>query len=258
MSETKRKGRGVKDITPQRLEALNHGAEATNLTECLAVDFSILARSVLADLSEQAHTQIAAQAKTGIAQRMRFMGSFILNQLGDTAIESLSEHTSDTVRGWACFMIGQLPDLLLPERLKAIQPLADDHHFGVREWAWMAIRADLALDIPQAVDLLKNWAFSPSENIRRFATESIRPRGVWCQHISILKQQPEIALPLLELLKADPSIYVQDSVANWLNDASKDRADWVQALCESWLTKQPVPATQRICKRAMRSINVDF
>ncbi|WP_374832910.1 DNA alkylation repair protein [Paenochrobactrum pullorum] len=254
MSETQNKSRGVKDITPQRLYALNHGVETTNLTECLAVDFRELVQQVLPDLSEKKLAEIKAQADAGISRRMRLMATFILAEYGTAFIEKLSKHPSDTVRGWVCFMTGQQTDLTLPQRLDAIKPLADDRHFGVREWSWMAVRDDLAKNIEQAVNLLQPWTQNSSEYIRRFATESLRPRGVWCAHIGILKQNPQIVMPLLEALKADPSPYVQDSVANWLNDASKDRADWVQDLCLRWMENLPSKATQRICKRAMRSI----
>ena len=52
----------------------------------------------------------------------------------------LMRHPSDTVRGWAAYQIAILPDLSLAERLNLIKPLADDSHFGVREWAWLSLR----------------------------------------------------------------------------------------------------------------------
>ncbi|MGS3449139.1 hypothetical protein ACB376_14245 [Klebsiella electrica] len=98
------------------------------------------------------------------------------------------------------------------------------------------------------------WTSCASENIRRFACESLRPRGVWCAHIGELKQQPQRALAILSSLRADPSKYVQDSVANWLNDAGKENRQRVQSLCAQWLADTSVPAILRICQRARRNL----
>ena len=116
------------------------------------------------------------------------------------------------------------------------------------------MRPRLADDLQASVQALRPWTQDRSERVRRFASESLRPRGVWCAHIAALKSDPAIALPLLEPLRADPAAYVQDSVANWLNDASKDQPAWVRAVCARWLAGQPAAATERICKRALRSI----
>lgn len=250
----KASGRGVKDIGAARLAQLNAGAPATTLTECLAVDFAALMQAVAPQVGADAIAQMRAQAATGISKRMAVAARILNDHLGRDADAALNAHGSDTVRGWACFLVGEQPDLPLQARLDRIRPLADDAHFGVREWAWLAVRPRLADDLEASVQALRPWTRDPSERVRRFASESLRPRGVWCAHIAALKSDPAIALPLLDPLRADPAVYVQDSVANWLNDASKDQPAWVRAVCARWLADGPCAATERICKRALRSI----
>ncbi len=255
MNESKPKGRGVGDIGAERLAQLNAGAEAATLTECLAVDFAALMGNVLPGIGDDALAEMQEAASAGISRRMPLAARLIGERLGPSTFETLKHHSSDTVRGWACFMVATGENMPLTERLAAIRPLADDSHFGVREWAWIAVRPHLAADLDQAIALLAaDWTPDPCERVRRFASESIRPRGVWCAHLSALKKEPERALPVLEPLRADPSPYVQDSVGNWLNDAAKDRPEWVQALAARWSAVSLEPATSRICRRALRSI----
>lgn len=249
------KRRTVASLGADRLAALNSGQDQSRtLTECLAVDFVILAKASVRDVSTGTIKSLAESQSLGILRRMELAGSVLLTDLGRGAIGRLAKHPSDTVRGWSCFMIGARPDLDLAERLDAIKPLADDSHFGVREWAWMAVRPHIARELRPAITLLAEWTGEPSAHLRRFASEATRPRGVWCSHIGALKANPQIALPILEPLKADPEIYVQDSVANWLNDASKDQPDWVRSLCRRWQSQSMDKATTRICTRTQRSL----
>lgn len=243
------------DIRPEILQALNQGLlESATLTEGLAVDQGQLARAVFPDLPPDALAAIDAACALGILKRMAAVAQALGQALGAQGLALCQAHPSDTVRGWACFLVGQAPAQDLLARLHAIAPLADDPHFGVREWAWMAVRPHLAENLPTAIAALTPWTTHPSERLRRFATEALRPRGVWCAHIAALKQQPDLALPLLTALRADPSVYVQDSVANWLNDAAKDQPDWVRSLCAQWRQDAPTAATQRICQRALRNL----
>jgi 3-methyladenine DNA glycosylase AlkC len=256
MAPPERKGATrAADIPAEVLHAFSRGVLPTaTLAEGLALDQGRLLRTVFPNLPPPIHGAAEDTCRLGILKRMERIGALLLQALGNLGIDTCRTHPADTVRGWACFMIGAQPGLDLPARLAAIRPLADDAHFGVREWAWLAVRPQLARQLPEAIALLATWTDSPSERLRRFASEALRPRGVWCAHIAELKSRPEAALPLLAPLRADPSAYVQDSVANWLNDAAKGRPDWVRALCNQWLEGSPGPATRRICERAQRSL----
>lgn len=251
-----RKGAGrTADIPPEVLKALSRGElQSATLTEGLAVDQALLAHTAFPTLSAQAIRAAQAACQLGILKRMGAMGALLFDELGSAGMAHCQAHASDTVRGWACFMVAAQPDMDLVARLATIRPLADDGHFGVREWAWMAVRPFLARELPAAIGHLAAWTTEPSERLRRFASEALRPRGVWCAHIAPLKKAPELALPILGPLRADPSVYVQDSVANWLNDAAKDHPAWVRDLCQLWQQGHPPAATLRICHRALRSI----
>ena len=262
-----RKGaRKASDIPNDVLMLLNQGEiESVNLMEWQAVNHISLVKNVLPTIGleeklEFVLTEIEKQkVETGM-KAIRLIGSLLDTVMIDESatkkedvIKVCSQHVSDSVRCWAAFM-NKNNDYSLEEKLLYIRPFAADHHFGVREIAWMSIREDLSANIENSVDLLAEWAKSEDENIRRFSLESIRPRGVWTKHIERLKEEPQIVLPILHLLKSDSSKYVQDSVGNWLNDASKTQPEWVKNLCDEWQKESPTKATERIIKKAQRTI----
>lgn len=241
-------------IPAERLRTLNTGSVATtHLAECLAVDFTALL-SVVAPALEPEVLQLMRDASNkGITQRMALAATLLREAgLGDPA--QWHTHASDTVRGWACYLIGSDRTATLAAKLQAMRPLADDPHFGVREWAWLALRTDVVAAPLQALEILQPWTQDASPSLRRFACEALRPRGVWATHIALFKQHPEHALPLLEALADDPERYVQDSVGNWLNDAGKTRPLWLQELCARWQHEHDSGANAYIRKRALRSL----
>jgi 3-methyladenine DNA glycosylase AlkC len=240
-----------KQIDAEVLALLNQGrVEARNLMEGLKVDFTQLIKPLLKKpLAKAELDQLCLPY--GIVQRMKTAASILNQQQIDFNL--LIDHRSDTVRGWAAYQIANLLDLSLAERLELIKPLADDSHFGVREWAWLALRPFCLSRLSNMLELLQPWIRESSANLRRFACEITRPRGVWCTHIPDLKTNPNQALPLLKPLRQDNSRYVQNSLANWLNDASKTNKEWVVNLCQEWLQESTSPATAYICRRAQRS-----
>lgn len=243
------------DIPADVLHALSRGQmQSATLAECMALDQAMLVRTVFPGLSASALKAVNVACAQGVLKRMACIGAVLLDELGTDGIAQCQSHAADTVRGWACFMIGAQPALDLQARLTSIRPLADDVHFGVREWAWMGVRPHLAQELAESIAHLAPWTAEPSERLRRFASEALRPRGVWCAHIAALKREPAQALPILSPLRADPSAYVQDSVANWLNDAAKDQPVFVRDLCTQWLQGASTDATRRICQRAQRNL----
>ncbi|WIG34678.1 DNA alkylation repair protein [Bacillus toyonensis] len=262
-----RKGaRKVNEIPKEVLQLLQQGkVESVNLTEWLAINHIELLKNVLPSigLKNSLESIVAELEKQNVETGMKviritgtLLDEIILKENEgnkEDVLLKLSNHISDSVRCWAAFM-NKKSNNTLKDTLTYIRPFAADHHFGVREIAWMSIRGDLSQNIEKSVELLVEWAKSEDENIRRFSVESIRPRGVWSKHIEILKQEPEKALPILNLLKSDPSKYVQDSVGNWLNDASKTKPDWVMDLCEEWEKDTDIKSTSRIIKKAKRTI----
>jgi 3-methyladenine DNA glycosylase AlkC len=249
-----RKTPGSVRIPDDVLDELNAGTRQTaNLTEGLAVDFVALMATAVPEVPADTHDRLTAGSPS-ITRRMRIAGELLLEHVGLSGLEALVDHRSDTVRGWAAYAVGLAPGLALAERFTLIRPLANDPHFGVREWAWMPLRPHVAADVGRAIQLLESWVHEESANLRRFAVEATRPRGVWTEHIAQLKEDPRLGLPLLKPLRADPAKYVQDSVSNWLNDAAKSKPDWVRDLVDGWADGCDDRNTLRICRRAVRSL----
>jgi 3-methyladenine DNA glycosylase AlkC len=230
--------------------ALSTGAPSVNHMEQIAMDMSALLLFAFPSLS----TAAPRLAGGGLVARMRIGGQILLEHFGLEAWNRTGSSTSDTVRGWGAMAIGAAEDLTLAERLTLIRDYADDSHFAVREWAWLAVRPHIARQPGSAIDLLGSWSMDGSANIRRFASEATRPRGVWSVHIPELKRNPELGLPVLEPLFHDPAVYVQNSVGNWLNDASRNSPQWVTRTCRRIAAAESA-AGARVCRRALRTLS---
>lgn len=263
-----RKGaRKVQDIPNEVLELLNKGKiETVNLTEWLAVDHRQLIEMNFANLGilkSMTHTvlkEIEDQKKPSTMNTIKMVGETLYRQIKGTdeflaIFENLKAHESDSIRCYAPYLISLDNELNIEEKLDRAKPLVADRHFGVREVIWMALRPEIDKNLETSIQTLIQWTGHEDPNIRRFTTESTRPRGVWSKHIDRLKEKPELALPILENLKSDASKYVQDSVGNWLNDASKSKPLFVVELCKKWERDSPAKETKNIIKRARRTID---
>lgn len=81
------------------------------------------------------------------------------------------------------------------------------------------------------------WSKHKSEHVRRLASEGCRPRLPWAMALPEFKKNPRPVLQILENLKSDSSDYVRRSVANNLNDISKDNLEIALQTAERWFGK---------------------
>ncbi len=121
--------------------------------------------------------------------------------------------------------------------------------FGSSEFA---IREYLRTDLPRTLKTMEKWSRDRDEHVRRLASEGCRPRLPWSFKLRPLIVDPSPVAPILENLQADSSLYVRKSVANHLNDITKDHPEWVLDRISRWdLTN---PHTAWIAKRALRTM----
>ncbi len=113
-----------------------------------------------------------------------------------------------------------------------------------------AVRPHLQSQPEKTLKRLLKWSNDSSSNVRRFCSESPRPRLPWASRLDL---PLDLVFPILENLKADRSKFVQKSVANHLNDLGKDHPAWLLKTMKSW-SKSKDESTQWIIKRALRNL----
>ena len=121
--------------------------------------------------------------------------------------------------------------------------------FGSSEFA---VREFLRRDLTRTLAVMETWSSDADEHVRRLASEGCRPRLPWSFKLRELVADPSPVAPILENLRADPSLYVRKSVANHLNDITKDHPHWVLGRIDGWDLADE--RTAWIAKRALRTL----
>lgn len=115
-----------------------------------------------------------------------------------------------------------------------------------------AIRPFILDDEKKVMNRLLEWSKHEDVDIRRLASEGCRPRLPWAMALPRFKNDPTLILPILEQLKNDDSLYVRKSVANNLNDISKDNPQVALDTAYRWYGKSE--KTNWIVKHGMRTL----
>jgi 3-methyladenine DNA glycosylase AlkC len=131
----------------------------------------------------------------------------------------------------------------------SLDALAFFTRFGSAEFA---IRPFLVRDLDSTLAVMRTWAGSDNEHVRRLASEGSRPRLPWGTRLTELVANPSPSFDILNALRADDSLYVRKSVANHLNDIGKDHPEVVLDLVSTW--DRADTRTAWIVKHALRTL----
>lgn len=121
--------------------------------------------------------------------------------------------------------------------------------FGSSEFA---IRAFLKSDFKKTIKVMEHWATDNNYHVRRLASEGSRPRLPWSFKLDEVLKNPSSTKNILETLKADDELYVRKSVANHLNDLSKEHSEYMLDILSTWDNTNP--HTAWIIKHASRTL----
>lgn len=158
----------------------------------------------------------------------------------------------DPLRGFAAWPLFQYIEVAGIEHCSiAMDALADLTHLFSAEFA---IRPYVERYPQQAMKTVASWTEHSSDQVRRLASEGIRPRLPWGGRLRAFEADPAPVLEILERLKDDASLYVRRSVANNLADVAVAHPDRVIDVCSRWLAEHASEERRWLVRRATRNL----
>jgi 3-methyladenine DNA glycosylase AlkC len=166
------------------------------------------------------------------------------------AIELLKEVIPNMPRGYQNLLFPEfVAQFGLEQASFSLDALQFFTRFGSSEFA---VRHFIRRDVAGTLAVMLSWAQSENEHVRRLASEGCRPRLPWSFKLDAVLEDPSLTRNILEALKSDSSLYVRKSVANHLNDLSKDHTEYMLELVGTW--EMDNARTAWIVKHACRTL----
>lgn len=125
-------------------------------------------------------------------------------------------------------------------------------HFTKYSSSEFAVRPFIKKYPERMMEQMTRWTKHMNHHVRRLASEGCRSRLPWAMALPAFKKDPSMVLPILEILKNDVSDYVYRSVANNLNDISKDHPELALEIAKRW--KGYTKNTDWVVKHACRTL----
>lgn len=127
------------------------------------------------------------------------------------------------------------------------------YHLTQRLSAEGYLRALIDAHPERALARLGAWVEDPNPHVRRLVSEGTRSRLPMTGRYRRFEREPAPLIALLDVLRDDPSEYVRRSVANNLNDLSKDRPEVVLDVLERW-SEGASDGTRWVIGHALRTL----
>ena len=170
-----------------------------------------------------------------LKSRMHHITLCLHQQIGmsyPSSIQLLSQMVADFSGFEAMFFPDYVMTFGLDDWDTSMEALALFTQYSSSEFA---VRPFILQNPERMMAQMLSWSTHPNEHVRRLSSEGCRPRLPWAPALPLLKQSPTMILPILEQLKQDSSLYVRRSVANNLNDISKDNPQVTGEIANRWL-----------------------
>lgn len=120
-----------------------------------------------------------------------------------------------------------------------------------------AVRPYLVKYESNMLEQMLEWSNHSHPMVRRLASEGSRPRLPWAMALPMYKNNPAPIKGILENLKDDENEIVRRSVANNLNDISKDNPSFVIDIAQKWIgkSKQRDALVKHACRTLLKEAN---
>ncbi|VAX17317.1 DNA alkylation repair enzyme [hydrothermal vent metagenome] len=115
-----------------------------------------------------------------------------------------------------------------------------------------AVRPFILKDSAKMMKQMQKWTSHDNHHVRRLSSEGCRPRLPWAMALPEFKKKPGPVLAVLDKLKNDSHEYVRRSVANNINDISKDNPELIFNVVKKWHGQNR--KTDWIAKHGLRTL----
>ena len=180
----------------------------------------------------------------------------LLKSLGTELGDDLSDCGIDEngIAGWATMSLSYYVALKGKDHFELSMSLLRE--ITKRASAEYDIRFFLQDHTEQTLRQLHDWINDDNQHVRRLVSEGTRPRLPWGMSLAVFIKDPSPVIALLEKLKDDEKEYVRRSVANNLNDISKDNPKLVIKIAKKWM-RNASNERIKLLKHACRSLIKD-